>query len=140
MKDAFPALRTKLKADSTWVRWCRELYRGHGGERIKTTLPFVEVTATTTPFDTFADDIDRHLLTFTLFARGQEATWIDNMIFETSRMLDHASVASVKYKTAGMTLLDTPVTPIVTDGVWQASMDYDMIVHYVTKNPVTRDA
>jgi hypothetical protein len=137
VKDVFPALERRFKGNRRLTRLLRKLYHGHDGERVKSVLPFAEVTcnAITHDNDTFDTDEPLYDLTFWLYTKREQPGQAGNAIDEMRQTYHYGDVSSDAFDTVIMR--ETTVRgPILEDAVYRAQMDFTLHVVRKTKNPV----
>ncbi len=137
MKDVFPALERRFKGAVRLRQLLRKLYHGFDGERIKATLPFVEVTCNTVHHDndTFDTDEPEYDLTFSLYGKQERARQMMDAIDEMRQTFHKGSVSSDAFTTVIMRETGTR-GPILDDGVYKAQMGFTLHVTRKTANPV----
>jgi hypothetical protein len=137
MKDIFPALERRFKGNRRLTRLLRKLYHGFDGERVKSVLPFAEVTCNAVNHDSDTFDTQEPLydLTFNLYTKREQARQIMDAIAEMRETFHLADVTSAAFDTIIMRETSTR-GPVLDDAVYKAQMDFTHHISRKTGNPV----
>lgn len=140
MKILFPALKSRFDGVAVLVATGKKFLRGFDGEPLKDAFPYTEVSGSLTDtLDTFKTDIEIYSVTFTYFSNssrpGAADDWQELMIDN----FDDANIASDDFSTAGC-FRTNKQEPFLEDGLFRASIDYDITIQRAVKIPATRYA
>lgn len=123
--DVFRALKDRALADRTWKRVCRTLYRGFGGDRVKSVTAYVEWhDSGGESMDTFTDDFERCDGEFVLVSGRVSDTKVDAMVAAMIHVFDDG-----RWETGELTLetlRQEPPEVSLEDGTYEGRMRYQV--------------
>jgi len=124
MRALFSILEARFKADPVMTRVGRKLYEGFVGERLKATLPYVEVTfGNTEVLDTFGAEYEGLETEFTVNTKGPRVDSADAIMDSLRRVYKGKAGESDELHLEVLRLIGTD-GPSVEDGVYRASMSF----------------
>ncbi len=135
----FPALERRFTANKRLVLLARKLYQGLGSENLKSRV-YVSVTGEVVhhDFDTFDTDVPMYSLEFTLRGKGQQPAKVAEALRELRRTFDDGTLVSPDFTVSSMR--ETRAAgPELVEGVYEATLTYDLLVTMRTLVPANRD-
>ncbi len=138
MKELFSILERRFKADPLLTRVGRKLYEGFVGERLKASLPYVEVTfGNTEVLDSFGADFEDLEVEFTINTKGPRTVSADAIMREIRRVFKDAIDESDELHLVVLRYNGSD-GPSVEDGVYRASMSFIASVQRKVLLPAAR--
>ena len=138
MTGLFAALEARFNANPTLQLKGRKLYDGFQEASLNVTKPYSEVNyELSDDLSSFSSDIEEYELRFRYHAKdlrtGAATAWVDAM---TEAFRD-ANILSGAFTTAGCRRTKWSV-PNLTDGLYDASITFKLIVKRTLNSPVVR--
>lgn len=138
MRALFSILERRFKADKQLTKVGRKLYEGFQGERLRSTLPYVEVTfGNTEVLDGFAVDFEDIEVDFTISSKNVEPTEADNIMRAMRRVFKDAIDESDELHLVVLRY-STSAGPHLEDGVYRGDMGFIASVQRKVLLPAVR--
>lgn len=133
MEDFLDAIRLRFNGYSPLVAVARKLYVGFATTREKSLLPYVVATASATDDWGFNFQLVYYALEFSLCTKHETPKACNTIIRRMKECFDWCTLNG-PFTTVGF-IPGEVTTPTVEDGVYRASMLYDVTLQLPARNP-----
>lgn len=144
MKDLYPAIEARFKADSQLRKAARRLYHGFSqvaeDAKLVRTWVDVECTGGHDDFDTFDTDEPYYLLTFTIHTKSSRPDSAASVVKELTRVFKDQTFDSAEFSSIFMRRTTWRGPYITDDGVYEAEVDFEAYTSRNVMLPAVRSA